>query len=181
MTEAEELPQNLVGSARASALAVVDRRYHGNALIIADLSNDASYAEYLIETFGRRVIGVQITRHGDGMEFERRPVNGSAMMVYAVGRTYLFELLQAELQCDQVRMAGNAGLRQAYEQLANLETEFRESGTVYSCPTGQHDDLAISCAMLVWAARHPHLQYWVRSLETRPRRPREKFNWAAVT
>ncbi len=47
ITEAEELQQNLVGSARASALAVVDRRYHGNALIVADLSNDASYAEYL--------------------------------------------------------------------------------------------------------------------------------------
>jgi len=29
-----------------------------------------------------------------------------------------------------------------------LETEIRESGIVYSCPPGQHDDLGISCAML---------------------------------
>jgi len=33
-----------------------------------------------------------------------------------------------------------------------LETEIRESGIVYSCPPGQHDDLSISCAMLAWAA-----------------------------
>jgi hypothetical protein len=31
----------------------------------------------------------------------------------------------------------------------------RESGTVYTCPPGQHDDLGISCAMLAWAAGHP--------------------------
>ena len=42
--EAEELPQGLFASARASALAVVDRRHHNNALIVADVSNDATYA-----------------------------------------------------------------------------------------------------------------------------------------
>ena len=68
--EAEELPQNLFGHARASALAAVDRRYHNNALIVADLSNDATYAEMLLETFGPRVIGMQISRHGDGMNAE---------------------------------------------------------------------------------------------------------------
>ena len=66
--EAEELPQGLYGSARASALAVVDRRYHSDAIIVADLSNDATYAEVLFDTFGpSRVIGMQISRHGDGM------------------------------------------------------------------------------------------------------------------
>src|SRR5215467_11659513 len=38
--EAEELPQGLYGSARASALAIVDRRYDSNAIIVADLSSD---------------------------------------------------------------------------------------------------------------------------------------------
>ena len=33
----------------------------------------------------------------------------------------------------------------------------RESGMVYNCPPGQRDDLGISCAMLAWAAGHPHL------------------------
>ena len=56
--EAEELPQGLYGSARASALAVIDRRYYNDALIVADLSNDATYAEVLFETFGPRVIGL---------------------------------------------------------------------------------------------------------------------------
>jgi len=42
------------------------------------------YAEVLHETFGQRVIGIQITRSGDGMAFERRPVKNTAMLVYTV-------------------------------------------------------------------------------------------------
>jgi hypothetical protein len=30
----------------------------------------------------------------------------------------------------------------------NLEVELRETGMVYNCPSGQHGDLGISCAML---------------------------------
>jgi hypothetical protein len=174
VTEFEELPQNQFGSARASALAVIDRRYYSNALIVADLSNDASYADNLLETFGPRVIGLQIGRHGNGMEFERRPVKGSAILVYQIGRSYLLELLRSELQSGQVRIAPGPNSRRAFEQLVRLETEMRESGTVYSCPSGQHDDLGISLAMLVWAARHSHLQSWIRIVDTtrRPPRPR---------
>jgi hypothetical protein len=64
-----------------------------------------------------------------------------------------------------------------------LETEMRESGTVYTCPSGQHDDLDISCAMLAWAARHPHLSAWDRSVEIarRPPTPRQNFGWGAFT
>jgi hypothetical protein len=65
----------LYGSARASALATIDRRYNSDALIVADLSNDPIYAEVLLETFGPRVVGLHISRSGDGMNFERRPVN----------------------------------------------------------------------------------------------------------
>ena len=102
--EAEELPQGLFGSARASALAAVDRRHHNNALIVADLSNDATYAEVLLETFGRRVIGVHISRHGDGMNAEWRPVSHGYLPVYTIGRTYLIELFHTELQSDLVRV-----------------------------------------------------------------------------
>jgi hypothetical protein len=180
---AEELPQNLFGSARASALAVVDRRHGSNALIVADLSNDATYAEVLLETFGRRVIGLHISRHGNGMDPEWRSTKHGCLPVYTIGRTYLLELFQSELQSDLVRFPDEPAMRRAFEQLNNLETEFREGGTVYSCPPGQHDDLGISCAMLAWAARHPHLESWMRNLQValRPRKPREKFNWAAVT
>ena len=64
-----------------------------------------------------------------------------------------------------------------------LETEMRESGILYKCPPGHHDDLGISCAMLAWAARHPHLRAWVGTAlaSRRPSRPPQKFNWAAVT
>ena len=50
--ELHELPQGLYGSARAGALAAIDRQYNSNALIVVDLSNDATYAEVLFETFG---------------------------------------------------------------------------------------------------------------------------------
>ncbi len=51
-------------------------------------------------------------------------------------------------------MVDNPQSRPAYEQLVGLETEMRESGIVYTCPLGRHDDLGIFCAMLVWAARN---------------------------
>ena len=180
--EAEELPQGLFGHARASALAAVDARHHHNALIVADLSNDATYAEVLVQTFGQRVIGLQISRYGDGMNADWRPVRHGHLPVYTIGRTYLIELFHTELQSDRVRFA-EGPLRQAYDQLANLELEYRDSGAVYTCPQGKRDDLAISCAMLAWAARHLHLEGWLRYLEVgrKPRRPRQRGGWAAHT
>jgi len=53
-----------------------------------------------------------------------------------------------------------------------LGTEMRESGIVYSCLAGSTNDVGISCAMLAWAARHPHLSYWVTAISAR--RPRVK-------
>ncbi len=74
--------------------------------------------------------------------------------------------------------------RKAYQQLAALEIEFRDTGTVYKCPAGQHDDLAMSCAMLAWAARHPHVGEWfnfaMRDRQPRIRRP-DAYGWAAFT
>src|SRR5579871_501870 len=81
---AEELPQNLSGSARASALASIDRRYHCNALIVADVSTDESYAEILVETFGERVIGLHISRFGDGMNAELRRCRHGRLFVYTI-------------------------------------------------------------------------------------------------
>jgi len=127
--ELEELPQGLYGSARASALATVDRRYDSNALIVADLSNDASYAEALYETLGSRVVGLQISRGGDGMDPERRPVKNASMLIYTVGRSYLLELFHAELQSNLVRFVDGPMSKRAYEQLTGLETEMRGRGT----------------------------------------------------
>ena len=163
--------------------AGADRHDQQERASSADLSNDASYAEPLFEAFGPRVIGLQITRAGDGMCFERRLVKHSAMLVYNVGRNYLLELLHAEMQAQQVRFVDGPMSRRAHEQLVGLQMELRESGTVYTCPSGQHDDLAMSCAMLVWAARHPHLPSWVNMgfAERQPRQPYQRFGWGAFT
>jgi hypothetical protein len=168
-----ELPQNQFGSARASALAAVDRRYQGNAMIVADLSNDASYADNLWETFGPRVIGLQIGRHGNGMQYECRQVRNGVMPVYQIGRNYLLENLRSELETGQIKIAPSENSRRAFEQLVKLETEMRESGTVYRCASGQHDDLGISLAMLVWLAKMPHLEQWMRRANPRPRPKRQ--------
>jgi hypothetical protein len=181
--EAHELRQGAYGSARASELATIDRRYDCEGLILTDLSNDPTYAEVLHETFGPRVVGLQISRHGDGTNFERRLVKQSAMLVYTVGRSYLLEFYHSLLQSGQIRIVDGPSTRRAYEQLMGLETELRESGTVYTCPPGQHDDLGISCAMLAWAARHPHQRSWVNIAMSarRPRMPRPTFSSAAWT
>jgi hypothetical protein len=181
--ELKELPQGLYGSNRASALATIDRHYCSDAVIVADLSNDATYGEVLYETFGPRVIGLHISRNGDGMNPERRPVKHGAMWVYTIGRTHLIELFHTELQANQVRFVDGPASRRAFAQLEALETEMRETGVVYNCPSGQHDDLGISCAMLAFAARHPHLDRWVSdaSFSRRPRRPRQTGRWGAFT
>jgi hypothetical protein len=181
--EAIELAPNLFGHARASELASIDRRYHSNALIVADVSSDPTYAEVLFETFGRRVIGLHITRSGDGLNAEWRQVKGGHLPFYTVGRSYLFELLHTEMQAGRVKWSDTPMMRRAFEQLANLQTEHRDTGVVYTCPSGQHDDLGISMAMLAWAARHPHLEYWLRNLPAlRPRRTRrDDGGWAAHT
>src|SRR5262245_51954392 len=77
------------------------------------------------------------------------------------------------LQSGQIRIVDGPMARRAYDQLMALETEIRDSWIVYTCPPGHHDDLGISCAMLAWAARHPHLLHWTNTAMSarRPRRP----------
>jgi hypothetical protein len=97
------------------------------------------------------------------MTAERRPVKHGSMLFYTVGRSYLLDSYHSESQSGQIRIVDGPTTRRAYEQLMALETEIRESGIVYTCHPGHHDDLGISCAMLVWAARHQHLPYWTNS------------------
>ena len=173
MKEFEELPQGLSGNTRADALAMNDSRYH-KALIIVDLSYDPSYADILVERFGERVIGLQITSTGDTLDnWEVRQLKRGRILVYKVSRTYLLDLLLREMQNETIRILPGADSLRAYEQLMRLEIEFKQNRMVYKCPVGHHDDLAMSCAMLVWAAHHPHLQRWCWPLEqrARPKRP----------
>ena len=83
-------------------LAQIDARYDRNALIVADLSNDTQLWRAVVETFGPRVIGVHIGRHGDGMQGERRPVGRGSVLIYHVGRSHLLEALHSGLQAGRV-------------------------------------------------------------------------------
>ncbi len=171
-----ELPQGLYGSELANALSAIDQTYNRDCLIVADLTRDPTYAETLFDTLGRgRVVGVQIGRSGNGTTCEQRRVRNGVIPVYNVGRTFLLELLASEMRDHRVRFADSEESLRAYEQLMALEPEQRESGTVYKCPSGLHDDLAMSLAMLAWAAQHLHLDYWTRPIfdAHRPQRPRQ--------
>ena len=169
LRELKELPQGLSGNNRADALALVDGRHH-KALIIVDLSYDPSYADILVERFGEPVIGLQITSTGDTLDnWEVRQLKRGRILVYKVSRTYLLDLLLREMQNETIRILPGADSLRAYEQLMRLEIEFKQNRMVYKCPVGHHDDLAMSCAMLVWAAQHPHLTRWCWPLERRAR------------
>ncbi len=126
---AHELPQGLFGSERANALARIDEAC--NNLIVADLSNDSSYAEILLHTFGHRVIGLHISRYGDGMEFELRNTRFGPIRVYKIGRTFLLEQFHTQLQSDLVRLGPSVDIRRGYEQLANLDVEYPEGGATF--------------------------------------------------
>jgi hypothetical protein len=134
--ELHELPLGLYGSQRASALRQIDSCHGNNALIVADLCNDASYAENLFETFRSRLIGLRITRHGEGMERESRQVLDGFVPVYTVGRSHLFELYLAELHSRLVKIVDSPMARKAHSQLEALEVDPRESGTIYRCLPG---------------------------------------------
>ena len=145
---------------------MIDSRY-STAVIIVDLSYDPSYADILVERFGERVVGLQITSTGDTIDnWEERQLKRGRILVYKVSRTYLLDLLLREMQNEMVRIHGANSVR-AYEQLMRLEIEFKQNRMVYKCPVGHHDDLAMSCAMVVWAAQHPHLPRWCWALERR--------------
>lgn len=127
------------------------------ALIIADVTYDPSYADILVDRFGERVIGLYITSSGDTIDnLETRQLKRGQILVYKISRTYLLDLLLREMQNESLRILPGATNVHAYEQLRRLEIEFRQDRMVYKCPVGHHD--AMSCAMLVWAAQHPHLR-----------------------
>ena len=143
--EFNELPQGLYGSERASAVAQIDARYDRNGLIVADLSNDSSYGEQLVQTFGQRVIGVHIGRHGDGMQAERRRVGRGSILIYHVGRSHLLEALHSDLQASRICFADGPDARRAYAQLEALEPEMRGGGSCDVCRG----------SMMIWASPAP--------------------------
>ena len=178
--ELVELPQGYFGHQLAGALMDVDARYYHNAVIVPDLSSDASYAEVLCDAFGKRVVGVQIGAAGDGTTIETRILKNGYVRVYRLGRTFLLDRLLQKFRANQIRLIDGPMARRAYEQLNALEFERTEDRVCYICPPGQHDDLAMSLAMLAWAADHADfMQLWVRPIEDRhrPKPKGPKYGW----
>ena len=101
-----------------------------------------------------------------------RQLKRGRILVYKVSRTYLLDLLLRDMENETVRILHGANSLRAYEQLTRLQVEIKPNRISYKCPAGRHDDLAMSCAMVVWAAQHPHLPRWCWALE--PRAPRSK-------
>ena len=62
-----------------------------------------------MQTFGQRVIGVHIGRHGDGMQAERRRVGRGSILIYHVGRSHLLEGLRSDLQASRILLFGWPG------------------------------------------------------------------------
>jgi hypothetical protein len=174
-----ELRRNCYGTELVNELAPIDRSYNCDCLIIADLSNDPTYAEALFDMFGNRLIGLHIGRHGDGTNFEHRRVRNSAIPIYQVARTYLFERLLSDFRARQIRMLAGPMAQRLYQQLMSLEVEQNDNGKIYH--PGKHDDLGISLAMLNWAIRHPHWDSWARVIEARhrPRSQGREYGWGA--
>jgi hypothetical protein len=173
----EELPQGLSGHARVEALAMHDRDCGYKSLIIPDLSYDPSYADLLLERIGgQRIIGIQITSSGDTIDhWEPRYLKHGTIRVYKVPRSVLLNALLLDMERDVFRIRADANSLRAYQQLMRLEIEFKQNRMLYKCPAGHHDDLAISWAILAWAARHPHLRWWCQVLERPPRSARPKI------
>jgi len=77
-------------------------------LIVADLSYDPTYAEVLHQTFGSRVIGLQISRHGrwHGRVSGGRQVKHGSVPVYNNWQDVICSnCFHTELQADQIRLA----------------------------------------------------------------------------
>ena len=179
--EFRELPVGIYGSQLANELAKIDQNYNRDCLIVADLSNDATYGEVLFDTFGRRVIGVQIGRSGDGMTRQHRRVKNGVIPVYNVGRTFLLELLLAELRNQNIRLPESAEARHTFEQLAALEREHVKMVSSTNALPGSMTILRISLALLAWAAQHLHLDAWQQPIFNAHRRlpPPSKYDWSS--
>ena len=118
----------IYGSELANDLAKIDQNYNRDCLIVADLSNDATYGEALFDTFGRRVIGVQIGRSGDGTTCQRRPVRNGVIPVYNVGRPFCSNFCSRSSVTATSVCPIAPESRRTYEQLMALEPEQRDNG-----------------------------------------------------
>ena len=176
----------LYGSELANALAAIDQAYDRNCLIVADLSNDPTYGETLV----RHVRSARRWRADRSLR-RRHDVRAAARQKMALYPSITLAGPSCSNSCSPRCATTGSALPTAPESVRalmsnswQLEPEQRPSGMVFKCPSGQHDDLAMSLAMLAWAAQHLHLECWTQPIfdAHRPRRNRrQKAGWGAWT
>jgi hypothetical protein len=87
------------------------------------------------------------------------------------------QLFHTELQADQVRVVDGRMAKLAFQQLTELETELRETGS--SMPARPGGTMISASPAPCWRGRHgnPHLSAWVNTAMSarRPRRPRQTY------
>ena len=126
---------------------------------MVDASGNSAHAEAVAAAFGRRCIGVRITAaHDHAMRPQPVPFTAggkrAVLPVWHLGRTPLFDQLGAAMERGEVKVAKAGDWRELAQELEGLERVVTDAGNVRFATgaAGRHDDLAVSLALLVWAA-----------------------------
>ncbi len=139
-------------------LAEADRELGHRATVIVDASGNSAHAEAAAAAFGRRCIGVRITAaHDHALCPQPVPFTAggkrAVLPVWHLGRTPLFDQLGAAMERAEVKVAKAGDWRELAQEMEGLERVTTDAGNVrFVTASGKHDDLAMSLALLVWAA-----------------------------
>ncbi len=158
VTRIERLPLRMTSAETLAKLVEADRDLGYRATIIVDASGNSAHAEAVAAAFGRRCTGVRMTAAHDHA-LRPQPVPFTAMgkravlPVWHLGRTPLFDQLNAAMERSEVKVATLGDWRELAQELEGLERVVTDAGNVrYVTTSGKHDDLAVSLALLTWAA-----------------------------
>ena len=157
-TRIERLPLRMTSAETLERLAEADRELAHRATVVVDASGNSAHAEALAAAFGRRCIGARITAaHDHSMRPQPVPFTAggkrAVLPVWHLGRTPLFDQLGAAMERGEVKVAKAGDWRELAQEMEGLERVTTDAGNVrFTTTAGKHDDLAVSLALLVWAA-----------------------------
>ena len=157
-TRIERLPLRLTSAETLERLAEADREMGHRATVVVDASSNSAHAEAVAAVFGRRCVGVRITAaHDHALRPQPVPFatggKRAVLPVWHLGRTPLFDQLGAAMERAEVKVAKAGDWRELAQELEGLERVITDAGNVrFATASGRHDDLAVSLALLVWAA-----------------------------
>ncbi len=185
-TRIERLPLRMTSSETLEKLAEADRELGHRATVVVDASGNSAHAEAAAAAaaFGRRCIGVRITAaHDHALRPQPLPFTAggkrAVLPVWHLGRTPLFDQLGAAMERAEVKVAKAGDWRELAQEMEGLERVTTDAGNVRLVTTaGKHDDLAMSLALLVWAATRLRQSAITAPRATMPRhRPPPPGSW----